>query len=133
MGRARHPGNFDVITQQNAVDIARKEVSVQQSGHYPTLDLVASHLVQDSSRDRPLADAAGNLTGGWQKMGPRAETDSVGLQLVVPFFQGDPSRRKPAKPGMNWKKPRKSWMKSCAPPTVAPGTLFAASYPASAR
>ncbi|BBL69858.1 TolC family outer membrane protein [Methylogaea oryzae] len=81
-------GNFDVITQQNAVDIARKEVSVQQSGHYPTLDLVASHLVQDSSRDRPLADAAGNLTGGWQKMGPRAETDSVGLQLVVPFFQG---------------------------------------------
>lgn len=80
-------GNFAVIAAQNAVDVARKEVSVRQAGHYPTLDLVASHAVQDSSRDRPLTDAIGN-TLGQQKIGPRAETDSVGLQLVVPFFQG---------------------------------------------
>lgn len=80
-------GNFEVIVQQNTVDVARKEVSVQQAGHYPTLDLVASHLVQDSSRDRPQTDQFGNILSQ-QKMGPRADTDSVGLQLVVPFFQG---------------------------------------------
>lgn len=80
-------GNLSVIAAQNGVDVARKQVSINQAGHYPTLDLVASHSVQDSSRDRPLTDAFGNVTGQ-QKMGPRAETDSVGLQLNVPFFQG---------------------------------------------
>lgn len=81
-------GNFAVVAARNGVERARKEVDVQQSGHYPTLDLVASHAVQDSSRDRQLTDLGGNLINGWQKMGPRAETDSVGLQLNVPFFQG---------------------------------------------
>lgn len=80
-------GNFAVISAQNGVDVARKQVSVNRAGHYPTLDLVASHSVQDSSRDRPVTDANGALLGR-QAMGPRAETDSVGLQLTVPFFQG---------------------------------------------
>lgn len=80
-------GNFAVIAAQNGVEAARKQVGVQRAGHYPTLDLVASHSVQDSSRDRPVTDAFGNLVGR-QAMGPRAETDAVGLQLNVPFFQG---------------------------------------------
>lgn len=75
-------GNFAVIAAQNGVEVARKQVSIQQAGHYPTLDLVASHSVADSSRDYPLGG------GSWSKLGPRYESDSVGLQLNVPFFQG---------------------------------------------
>lgn len=90
--RAIH-GNFSVIAARNSVDIARKEVAVQQAGHYPTLDLVASHSVADSSRDYNVnagrTDFSGNpLPATWQKLGPRYEQDSVGLQLVVPFYQG---------------------------------------------
>lgn len=90
--RAIH-GNFSVIAARNAVDVARKEVSVQQAGHYPTLDLVASHSVADSSRDYNVNAGRTDITGTplpatWQKLGPRYEQDSVGLQLVVPIFQG---------------------------------------------
>lgn len=82
-------GNFSVIAAQNGVDVARKQVSIQQAGHYPTLDLVASHTVTDSSRDYFVnAGSAGRPNYLWQKLGPRYESDSVGLQLNVPFFQG---------------------------------------------
>lgn len=82
-------GNFSVIAAQNGVDVARKQVSIQQAGHYPTLDLVASHTVSDSSRDYFVnAGSAGRPNYLWQKLGPRYESDSVGLQLNVPFFQG---------------------------------------------
>lgn len=79
-------GNFAVIAARNGVDVARKEVDVQRAGHAPNLDLVASHTVQDSSRD--IFQPTANNPTQWLKMGPRAETDSVGLQLTVPIFQG---------------------------------------------
>lgn len=84
-------GNFAVIAAQNAVEVSRKQVSIQAAGHYPTLDLVASHTVTDSSRDYFTNASAGTFNPPnyqWQKLGPRYEMDSVGLQLSVPFFQG---------------------------------------------
>jgi outer membrane protein len=80
-------GNFAVIAARNGVDVARKEVDVQRAGHAPHLDLVAAHTIQDSSRDIYQA-ATASQASQWLKMGPRAETDSVGLQLTVPIFQG---------------------------------------------
>ncbi len=65
--------NLEVIAAQNAVDLQRQEVDVQQSGHLPTLDLVTRHGY-DTSGGR-FGDTANRTT-------------SIGLELNVPLFSG---------------------------------------------
>ena len=67
--------NLDYLAVQRTVEIAEREVSRIKAGHYPTLDLVASHS---------NSDADGSLTGS----GRTDESTELGLQLGIPLIQG---------------------------------------------
>lgn len=64
--------NLSIKAAEKATALARKNVKVQQAGHYPYLDLVGSH-----SRDR---------TDG--STGSDTNTSAIGLQLTVPLYSG---------------------------------------------
>lgn len=65
--------NLQVTAAVQAVEVARKEIRVQQSGHLPTLDGVA----------RWGYDKSGGRFGA-----TKLHSDAVGLELNVPLFQG---------------------------------------------
>ena len=67
--------NLDFLSAQRTVEIADREVSRIKAGHYPTLDLLASHS---------NIDADGSLTGS----GRINENSDIGLQLGIPLIQG---------------------------------------------
>lgn len=54
-------------------ELARKNIELQRSGHYPTLDLVGSYGTSDNSDSRT---------------GSRANLGVIGLELNVPLYQG---------------------------------------------
>ena len=64
--------NLTIISALNQAEVIRKDISLQQSGHIPTLDIVASYGVQDVT----------------SSFGSRGDNQSVGLQLNIPLFQG---------------------------------------------
>lgn len=64
--------NLSIKAAAHGLDIAREEVNRQRSGHYPTLDIVASSTNSTSH----------SVTGS------ERESDSISLQLNVPIFQG---------------------------------------------
>ncbi len=64
--------NLKIISTLNQAEIARKDISLQNSDHLPTLDIIASYGVQDVN----------------STFGSRGDTQSVGLQLNIPLFQG---------------------------------------------
>jgi len=76
--------NPAVISAQMGVEIADATVKLQRSGHYPTLDLVASYssftnnefILRDDLQN-PIANV--DLTNDDQR---------IGLQLSVPIYQG---------------------------------------------
>lgn len=72
-------GSLAVQASRAALEIAGREVEKQRAGHYPTLDLVASHGRNSQSGTLAL--------GGFY---PGSDTDStvVGLQLAIPVFAG---------------------------------------------
>lgn len=69
---AAESGSFGVQAQQLAREIAAREVERARAGHLPTVDLVASHGV--NNRPQPTTD--------------RSEVTAIGLQLNVPLFAG---------------------------------------------
>jgi outer membrane protein len=64
--------NLTIIAAFNQLEINRKNIAIQQSGHLPTLDLVASYNVQDVT----------------SSFGQRGDSQSIGLQFNLPLFQG---------------------------------------------
>ncbi len=64
--------NLKIISALNQAEINRKDISLQQSGHLPTLDIIANYGVQDVN----------------SSFGSRGDTRSAGLQLNIPLFQG---------------------------------------------
>ncbi|RTZ74810.1 MAG: type I secretion protein TolC [Gammaproteobacteria bacterium] len=64
----------DVKAASDATQIAQREIEVQRSGHYPTLDLFGSYGVANSSRDQAIYDDVNDGT--------------IGLALNVPIYQG---------------------------------------------
>lgn len=64
--------NFTIIAALNQAEVSRKEIRKQQSGHLPTLDIVAQYAVQDSN----------------STFGLRGDTQSYGLQVNIPLFEG---------------------------------------------
>ncbi|WP_150050949.1 MULTISPECIES: TolC family outer membrane protein [Methylomonas] len=64
--------NFSIVAQINQAEYIRKSIELQQAGHLPTVDLVAQYQEQDNR----------NLYG------LRGNTESFGLQLNLPLFQG---------------------------------------------
>lgn len=69
---AAESNNFSIVAQINQAEFIRKNVDLQQSKHLPTLDIVAQYSDMDT----------GN------QYGLRGDTESVGLQLNVPLFEG---------------------------------------------
>jgi outer membrane protein len=68
--------SYGVQIQQIATDIARREVSRNQAGHLPTLDVVAG-VAQSNAGATSASDSRYEAT-----------TRSIGLELNVPIFQG---------------------------------------------
>ncbi len=66
--------NLGLLATEATVNAAREEVRRLQAGHYPSLDLVASHRYSDTS------DAG--------VLGNENTTNSIGLQLNVPLYSG---------------------------------------------
>ncbi len=64
--------NPTVLAAANRAEVARKTIEIQFSGHLPTLDLVGNVGIADTNRPAGLV----------------ANSQSVGVQLNVPIFQG---------------------------------------------
>jgi outer membrane protein len=64
--------NFSIISAFNQAEVARKAIDLQRSGHLPRLDLIGSYGVSDNT----------------SSFGARGDTQSVGVQLNVPLFEG---------------------------------------------
>jgi outer membrane protein len=71
---AAETGNLGVQLAQSAFEIAGREIQKQRAGHYPTLDLVATHGKSASGY---------SATGGYD-----SKSSTLGLQLAVPLFAG---------------------------------------------
>jgi outer membrane protein len=70
--------NARLISSQLGADIARENISVARSGHFPSLDLVVNRSSFDTE-----ADITGTLTG--ESEGELDDT-TISLQLTVPIF-----------------------------------------------
>lgn len=64
--------NFSIIAQINQTEVSRKQVTLQKSGHLPTVDIVANYGIQDNT----------------SSFGLRGDTRSIGIQLNLPLFEG---------------------------------------------
>lgn len=64
--------NFSIISAFNQAEATRKTIELQRNGHLPRLDLVASLGASDDN----------------SSFGFRGDTQSVGVQLNVPLFEG---------------------------------------------
>lgn len=64
--------NLKIIAALNQMEIDRKNISIMQSDHLPTIDLVANYNAQDVN----------------SSFGLRGDTQSVGLQINIPLYQG---------------------------------------------
>jgi outer membrane protein len=65
--------NYAVTAAQLSVEVAKREISRQRAGHYPTLDLTVASTHTDASRTiQPYKNT----------------TNSVGIQYNIPIFSG---------------------------------------------
>lgn len=66
--------NFDVVSKQLALEIAKRDITRNRAGHYPSVDLVASR--SDTNQRNTLQS---------QGTGP---TNAIGVQWAIPLFSG---------------------------------------------
>jgi outer membrane protein len=64
--------NYGVVAAQEAVAAAKKQIEIERSGHYPSLDLQAGY----------------NLARSDAELNTDTDTAYVSLQLTVPIYQG---------------------------------------------
>jgi outer membrane protein len=64
--------NLDIVAGQNQVELARKAIELQRTGHYPTVDVVGDYGYTEN-------DAS---------FGMRGDRGSVGMQFNLPIFEG---------------------------------------------
>lgn len=67
--------NLNISIARAKVAIAKKEIAIKKSDHYPSVDIVASHNYSETG-------------GGSFGTGFRSESDTVGLELNLPLFAG---------------------------------------------
>ena len=73
--------NYRVLSAKSAVDAARHSVKREQSGHYPVLDLVASHSFTEGGGGSTFFSGNQDTT-----------TDTISLELTLPLFRGGGTR-----------------------------------------
>ncbi|MGR9087188.1 MAG: TolC family outer membrane protein [Gammaproteobacteria bacterium] len=64
--------NYTILAALNQAEAARKAIEIQRNGHLPQLDMVANYGASDVN----------------SSFGFRGDTQSIGLQLNVPLFEG---------------------------------------------
>lgn len=69
--------NYLVLQQKLALEIAKRDITRNRAGHYPTVDLVASR--SDSNQRNSAIQSLNSGTGA---------TSSIGLQWNIPLFSG---------------------------------------------
>ena len=70
--------NFGVLAQQLSLEVARREISRNRAGHYPTLDLVASRSHSDQNGTLAASQTPSNV----------GTNNSIGVQWNIPLFSG---------------------------------------------
>lgn len=70
--KSAEDNNLEIIAALNQAEYLRKNIDLQNNGHLPTLDLVASYGVSDVN----------------SSFGLRGDTQSVGLQFNMNLFEG---------------------------------------------
>lgn len=78
--------NLGVISARLATDIAKQDVRIARSGHFPTVDLVASRRDLDYQGSDVSRNAIGEATNSPADM--TQTTDSIGVQVTVPIYSG---------------------------------------------
>lgn len=74
--------NLALVSSRFDEKIARDEIAFRRTGHYPSIDLIASTSSQES-------DAEQNVGGGpFFPADSEFENDSIRLQVTVPLFSG---------------------------------------------
>jgi len=66
--------NLELIGQRYQANVARMQIDIEESGHVPTLDLIASH---------GRASSNGGVSGANDNL-----NTSIGLQVNIPIFAG---------------------------------------------
>ena len=72
--------NLELQIKSDEIKIAEREVDSRRSGHYPTIDAIAS-------RSRNW-DKGGYPYGATQNDGIRSYSDSIGVEISIPIFSG---------------------------------------------
>ena len=73
--------NPGIQAAQYAAEAAKKQIEVQRSGHYPTLDAVGSYgISRYQGVDTPGGQASESLAD--------IDRGTIGLQLTIPIYQG---------------------------------------------
>ncbi len=88
--------SYAVQVQEAAAETAQLEVRRASGGHWPTLDLVATHGQTTQSAITTSASGAGQDT----------TSSTIGLQLAVPIFQGGSLSSREREAAANYNKAR---------------------------
>ncbi len=84
--------NLNMVSNRISLDIASDEIKLQRTGHYPTLDLVASYGADNSNSDVNSTGPDPNIPGSTltSAFSTKRDTtsDSVGIQFSVPIYSG---------------------------------------------
>jgi outer membrane protein len=86
--------NRSLISSQIGVEIAKDDVSIARTGHYPTVDFVATRNNTDNTgyARSPCIDIPAGSCGDIEQVryntGTNLESDSLSLQFAMPIFSG---------------------------------------------
>jgi outer membrane protein len=70
--------NLELLAQRFAKDVAKEDIDLARAGHLPTLGLTGSYSVDNSE----------NTINGTQNDLPSLDSQSIGLRLNIPIYQG---------------------------------------------
>ncbi|MFC3121167.1 outer membrane channel protein TolC [Agaribacter flavus] len=82
--------NLNLLAQRFAKDIAKEDIEIARSGHYPTLSLRGSYDIEDGESTSTFSrtdDPTGNR-GLVRNTPPALDRTSIGISLNVPIYQG---------------------------------------------
>ncbi len=80
--------NLNLVASRLDEQLARDEISFQRTGHYPTLELVASTGTSERSGDRTIQLNDPALPDPVFPLDSESDDDSIRIQLTVPLFTG---------------------------------------------
>jgi outer membrane protein len=83
--------NLRVISARLATDIAKQDVAVARSGHFPTIDLVAGRASDEIEGDQTITNPPAGPIPERSTVSPadrNSTDDSIALQVTLPIYAG---------------------------------------------